>query len=105
MNQLIKGVPTLKMYNQADYYDPEFDDNYPVEEEYDEYNQNGNYYQNTIPDVVKSFLAFLQESIESRNIYNLQNLYENTFPKLSESYYDKKSWPEENKVEMMFGKL
>ena len=92
------------MYNQADYYEPEFDENYQAEEEYDEYAQNGNYYANTIPDVVKNFLVFLQESIESRNVYNLQNLYENTFPKLSESYYDKKSWPEEKEVEAMLGK-
>jgi translation initiation factor 3 subunit L len=90
------------MYQQADYYEPEFDDNYQVQETYDEYGQNGNYYQaNSIPDVVKNFLMFLFESIENGNVYNLQNLYENTFPKLSETYFEKKEWPDEKEVEKL----
>jgi translation initiation factor 3 subunit L len=87
------------MYSQGDYYDPEYDD-YPPAETYDDgYNQNTNFYSNnTIPDQVKNFLLFLYESIESQNVYNIQNLYENTFPKLSETYFEKKEWPDENEV-------
>lgn len=31
-------------------------------------------------------------------VYETQNLYENTFPKLSEQYYDKRSWPEDKDI-------
>lgn len=86
------------MYSQNDYYDPEYDD-YPPQEPYDEYGGQNNYYTaNKIPDGVKTFLLFLYESIENGNVYNIQNLYENTFPKLSETYFEKKEWPDEKDV-------
>lgn len=88
------------MYSQ-DYYDPEFDDYQTQEfEDYD----NQSYYQasaNAIPDVIKNFVLFLYESIESGNVYNIQNLYENTFPKLSETYFDKKEWPDGDEVQKL----
>jgi translation initiation factor 3 subunit L len=82
-----------------DYYDAEFDDY--QQQDFDDY-ESTNYYQssqNTIPDVIKNFLLFLYESIESGNVYNIQNLYENTFPKLSETYFDKKEWPDGDEVQ------
>lgn len=87
------------MYSGQDYYDPEFDDY--QQQDFDDY-ESTNYYQtsqNTIPDVIKNFLLFLYESIESGNVYNIQNLYENTFPKLSETYFDKKEWPDGDEVQ------
>lgn len=87
------------MYTGQDYYDPEFDDY--QQQDFEDYDSQ-NYYQNsqnTIPDVIKNFLLFLYESIESGNVYNIQNLYENTFPKLSETYFDKKEWPDGDEVQ------
>jgi translation initiation factor 3 subunit L len=87
------------MYTGQDYYDAEFDDY--QQQDFDDY-ESTNYYQssqNTIPDVIKNFLLFLYESIESGNVYNIQNLYENTFPKLSETYFDKKEWPDGDEVQ------
>lgn len=87
------------MYSQADYYDPEYDE-FPVQESYDDYNNQGNNYYtaNAMPEVVRQFISFLHESIENGNVYNIQNLYENTFPKLSETYFEKKEWPSEKEV-------
>lgn len=87
------------MYSQPDYYEAEYDD-YQPQETYDDYGNQNNYYSsaNKIPEAVKNFLLFLYESIEHGNVYNIQNLYETTFPKLSEQYFEKKEWPEEKDV-------
>lgn len=86
------------MYSQNDYYDPEYDD-YQAQESYDEYDSQNNYYPtNTIPEVVKSFIVYLCDSIQEGAVYKIQNLYENTFPKLSETYFEKKEWPDEKEV-------
>jgi translation initiation factor 3 subunit L len=86
------------MYSQGDYYEAEYDD-YPGQDSYDEYDAQNSYYAtNTIPEVVKNFLLYLYESIQECNVYKTQNLYENTFPKLSETYFEKKEWPDEKEV-------
>lgn len=87
------------MFSQNDYYEPEYED-YPVEETYNDYGlTNSNYYSaNSIPEPVKQFLFNLFEAIENGNVFETQNLYENAFPKLSESFYEKKSWPDEKEV-------
>ena len=87
------------MYSQGDYYEPEYDE-FQTQETYDDYgNQVNNYYTaNAIPDDVRSFLMCLHESIEAGNVYTIQDLYENLFPKLSETYFEKKEWPSEKEV-------
>lgn len=86
------------MYSQGDYYDQEYDE-YPTQDSYDEYDTQNNYYPtSTMPEVVKSFLLYLYESIQEGNVYKTQNLYENTFPKLSETYFERKEWPDEKEV-------
>ena len=86
------------MYSQNDFYDPEYED-YPAQDNYDEYDAQNNYYPtNTIPELVKNFLLYLYESIQKCDVYNIQNLYENSFPKLSETYFEKKEWPDEKEV-------
>lgn len=86
------------MYSQGDYYEAEYDE-YQTQENYDEYDTQNNYYPtNAMPEVVKSFLTYLYESIQECNVYKTQNLYENTFPKLSETYFEKKEWPDEKEV-------
>lgn len=87
------------MYSQAEYYDAEYDE-YPAQEPYDDYgNQTNAYYSaNAIPDEVKNFLVNLNEAIENRNVYYIQTLYEHHFPKLSETYFEKKEWPAAEEV-------
>lgn len=95
------------MYNN-DYLEPEYDQY--QEEEYQDYNY---YPTNTMPDVIKEFLVYFSQSVEKGKkkftlvlfwlpdlnlyknyslgvVYEIQNLYENTFPKLSETYFEKK---------------
>lgn len=52
-----------------------------------------------IPEVIKTFIPFFRQAIAKGVIHEIQNLYENTWPKLSEQYYDKSAWPEEQHVE------
>lgn len=51
-----------------------------------------------IPDLVQDFLSLLEKAIIDRNVYEIQNLYENTFIKLSDNYYSSMPWPEEHEV-------
>ena len=46
-----------------------------------------------IPDPVRGFYRSLSRHLLSRNIYQLHQLYEVDFPKLSERYYSDSSWP------------
>lgn len=57
-----------------------------------------NYYVSKMPDAVKKFLPYFRNVINEGIIYDIQNLYENAFPKLSEQYYDRVAWPNENDV-------
>ena len=46
-----------------------------------------------IPDPVRGFYRSLSRHLSTRNIYQLHQLYETDFPKLSERYYSDASWP------------
>ncbi|XP_035791229.1 eukaryotic translation initiation factor 3 subunit L [Anopheles albimanus] len=47
---------------------------------------------------VKKFLIYFASVIKDGVVYEIQNLYENTFPKLSEQHFEKKAWPSEAEV-------
>jgi translation initiation factor 3 subunit L len=82
----------MAMY--SDYYDPEYDD-YQADNDYIDY---GAAPAMAMPPVIKEFIIYFHNSIQKGNIYEIQNLYENTFPKLSENYFEKKEWPDEKEV-------
>ena len=46
-----------------------------------------------IPDPVRGFYRSLSRHLSTRNIYQLHQLYETDFPKLSERYFSDSSWP------------
>jgi translation initiation factor 3 subunit L len=83
------------MATYSDYYDPEYDE-YALDNEYVDYGANPNY--SVMPPVIKEFIIYFHNAIQKGSIYEIQNLYENTFPKLSESYFEKKEWPDEKEV-------
>lgn len=56
-----------------------------------------------VPDIVKNFIEYFRNVINEGVVYEIQNLYENTFPKLSEQYYDKRAWPTENQIADIVG--
>lgn len=49
-------------------------------------------------DLVKKFLQYFRNAVNEGSIFELQNLYEVTWPKLSEDFFEKRSWPEEAEV-------
>ncbi|CAG9087633.1 hypothetical protein JYU34_021339 [Plutella xylostella] len=51
-----------------------------------------------MPDMVKKFLVYFRNMINEGVTYEIQNLYENTFPKLTEQYFENTPWPEESEV-------
>lgn len=58
-----------------------------------------NYYGSKMPEAVKKFLIYFRNVIRERVVFEIQNLYENTFPKLSEQYFEKQAWPHPEEVE------
>ncbi|XP_046668168.1 eukaryotic translation initiation factor 3 subunit L [Homalodisca vitripennis] len=51
-----------------------------------------------MPEVVKKFLLYFCNALNEGLIDDLQNMYENTFPKLTEKFFDKHAWPDEEEV-------
>lgn len=51
-----------------------------------------------IPDIVRNFVKYFRDVISEGVVYEIQSAYENTFPKLTEQYYDKRPWPTENQL-------
>ncbi|XP_028177972.1 eukaryotic translation initiation factor 3 subunit L [Ostrinia furnacalis] len=51
-----------------------------------------------MPEMVKKFLVYFRNMINEGVTYEILNLYENTFPKLTEQYFENTPWPEENEV-------
>lgn len=56
------------------------------------------YYSNNMPENVKMFLLNFRSAIKDGVMFDIQNMYENTFPQLSDHHYDKTSWPNEQEV-------
>ncbi|XP_026486808.1 eukaryotic translation initiation factor 3 subunit L [Vanessa tameamea] len=54
------------------------------------------YYQ--MPDMVKKFLVYFRNMITEGMTFEILNLYENTFPKLTEQYFENTPWPDEKEV-------
>ncbi|CAB0033622.1 unnamed protein product [Trichogramma brassicae] len=75
-------------YDQYDAYD-----DYGAVEETAEFSRN--YRQ--IPDYVKKILVHLHTCINEGMIFEIQNFYENSFPKLSEMF-DKSPWPNDQAI-------
>lgn len=51
-----------------------------------------------MPEMVKKFLTYFRNVISEGLIFEIQNLYESTFPKLTEQYFEKRPWPDEIEV-------
>lgn len=87
------------MYSSDDYneggYESYGDYEAPPAEQYDgDYDRS--YYK--MPDMVKKFLVYFRNMINEGVTYEILNLYENTFPKLTEQYFENTPWPEEDEV-------
>ncbi|KAG5870721.1 hypothetical protein JTB14_017054 [Gonioctena quinquepunctata] len=77
----------------------EFDQNYECDEHtgdpsLDEYNRQ----HFNIPEGVKNFLVYFRNNVNEGLVFELQALYEHSWPKLTEDYFEKRPWPEESEV-------
>ncbi|XP_022253982.1 eukaryotic translation initiation factor 3 subunit L-like [Limulus polyphemus] len=92
------------MYAQDDAMFPEYDPYaYPSSHDYDfhtgdprqdlEYErQFSQSYK--VPEGVRNFLVYLRKAIGEGNVYEIQDLYENSYVKLTERYFKTTPWPE-----------
>ncbi|VVC96168.1 eukaryotic translation initiation factor 3 subunit L [Leptidea sinapis] len=83
-------------YNEGGYesygdYEPHTGD-----PQYDLEFDRSSYYQ--MPELVKKFLVYFRNMINEGVTYEILNLYENTFPKLTEQYFENTPWPDEKEV-------
>ncbi|KPI91716.1 PREDICTED: eukaryotic translation initiation factor 3 subunit L [Papilio xuthus] len=51
-----------------------------------------------MPEMVKKFLLYFRNMITEGVTFEILNLYENTFPKLTEQYFENSPWPDESEV-------
>ena len=63
----------------------------------------GDMYESYIPEPVKKFLLDLRDHISAGSVFETANLYENTYPKLTEEFFKSSAWPEADVVEQYVG--
>lgn len=51
-----------------------------------------------MPDNVKYFLINFCQAIKEGVLFDIQNMYESTFPQISDHHFDKSAWPDEEEV-------
>lgn len=81
----------------ANAYPQEFEDDYDDDYDGDE-GPEVPYLPNTVPTGVEEFILKLHRAIIDRSVFELQNLYENVFNKLTDTFYKNSLWPDENQV-------
>lgn len=85
---MLTNLLTYLQYDTGEEYAPQDD----VE------SYSRNYRSLQVPDQVKKFLVYFRNCINESMIFEVQNLYENTFPKLTEQYFKQESWPDESAI-------
>ncbi|XP_019761835.1 eukaryotic translation initiation factor 3 subunit L [Dendroctonus ponderosae] len=92
-------------------YNEEYEQNYDYNS-YDEFgghtgdpNQDAEFsrQQYTMPDKVKNFLIYFRNHVNEGLVFELQTLYEMSWPKLTEDYFEKRPWPEQSDVLKIVG--
>lgn len=58
----------------------------------DDFDDNELEYE-SVPEPIQEFILNLRKAILDGNVYDVQNLYENIFNRLTETYYKTKPWP------------
>jgi len=74
------------------------DDQYEDEYSYGTGDPNLDRGYEPVPDNVKKFIAYFQEMVREKNVYELNTLYETSFPKLTDQYFKTCPWPEAEEI-------
>ncbi|KAI1287283.1 Eukaryotic translation initiation factor 3 subunit L [Halotydeus destructor] len=93
-------------YRQYSYEENDDDHQYGSGEYDGSYPGSGNMPQSgsyDIPGVIQDFLLCLYKSLVERNVFEIQNLYENGFVQLTDSHYKSREWPDEHEVMSVIG--
>jgi len=84
------------MYSDDDYYEgDEYSSGYGYGHTGD---PNMDRMEFALPEPVKKFLVYFQEMIKEGNVYEVNNLYETAFPKLTDQFFKASPWPEAEDV-------
>ena len=51
-----------------------------------------------VPDAIKRFLTYFRDMINEGNTFEVANLYENSWPKLTEEYFKTTPWPDADEI-------
>lgn len=51
-----------------------------------------------VPEGVKEFLTYFRDAVRKGMIFEIQNYYENIFPKMTEKHFENRPWPDESAV-------
>jgi len=81
-------------YDEFEDYDYGHTGDPNLDREYEKQHSIGVY----VPDQVKKFLAHFREVINAGNGYEVADLYENRWPKLTEEYFKTTPWPEADEI-------
>jgi len=83
------------MYSDDDQFEDEYSYGHTGDPNLDREYERMEY---AVPDQIKKFLTYFQDMIREKNVYELNNLYENSFPKLTEKFFKKSAWPEAEEI-------
>ncbi|KAI8981055.1 RNA polymerase I-associated factor PAF67-domain-containing protein [Pilobolus umbonatus] len=82
-------IAEVELVAQARYSrNDDIDDNFDVEVTSNQANTT------QIPDPVRNFILHFYRNVMDNNVYELHNIYDSSFNKLTEKYYQKQAWPE-----------
>lgn len=81
-------------YDDEDYGGPGHTGDPMLDREYDRQFSDRDF----VPDAIKRFLSYFRDMINEGNTFEVANLYENSWPKLSEEYFKSSSWPDADEI-------
>jgi len=58
-------------------------------------------YKYNIPEVIKNFISYFLRQVKEQNVYEIHNLYENSFNKLTDKHFKSSPWPSADAIKSL----